>query len=69
MTDQTPEENIERTIDQYYELKALTSITAYELAQILQTMEIRVNKQIMRKLPPALHRHFVETSNDPCSNC
>jgi hypothetical protein len=42
----------------WYKMDALSSITAYELAQILQAMEIGVAENVLEKMPRDVRRHF-----------
>ena len=44
--------------ENWYKLDALSSITAYELAQILQSMEIKCDENVLNKMPKDCRRHF-----------
>jgi len=44
----------------FYRMDALSSITAYELAQILQSMEISISDEIYDNLKKDIKRHFRE---------
>jgi hypothetical protein len=48
----------------WYKLDALSSITAYELAQIFQSMDITVQEDVLLKMPRDVRRHF-QVTTDP----
>ena len=45
----------------WFKMNAQSSINAYELAQILQTMQITLSEDTYNKLDKNLRRHFHET--------
>jgi len=44
----------------WYAMDVYPDITAYELALILQSMEIKLSPEVYNSLPKELHRHFRE---------
>ncbi len=45
-------------VPKWYKLDALSSINAYELAQILQTMKIAIDEEMYHNMKRDLKRHF-----------
>lgn len=48
----------------WYKLDALSSINAYELAQILQTMQIAIDREMYDNMKKDLKRHFQPMSEE-----
>lgn len=50
--------------EKFYKLNALSSITAYEVVQILQVMELEISQSVLEKLPKDIRRHFQESKDE-----
>ena len=52
------EEQISWKSRDWFSFDPLSSITAYEVAQILKTLEMKIDKEALDNLPKDLRRHF-----------
>lgn len=50
--------------EKFYMFEPLSSITAYDLAQIMKTMEMGIGESLFKDLPKDLQRHFKELKRE-----